>query len=93
MTARPTLSEPVEVEKFWRNRWRRESVHISLREYEGHVLIDIRVYYTGIDGIDRPMPKGLALGVRKLPELVRALVKAEAEARLRGLIPNDGAGE
>ena len=89
----PTLDEPVVISKFWKNRHRSESVHVSLSEYEGHCLINVRVYCTGKDGIDRPTPKGVAMGIRKLPELARALVKAEAEARLRGLIDDDGTSE
>jgi hypothetical protein len=93
MTARATLPEPITVEKFWKTRWRNEAVHITLSEHESHCLIDIRVFRTGINGIDYATTKGLALGVGKLPELVWALVKAEAMARERGLLPNDGAGE
>jgi hypothetical protein len=92
MSARPpTLPEPVEIAKFWKNRRRSESVHVSLSEYEGHCLINVRVYLTGIDGIDRPTPKGVAMGIRKLPELAQALVKAEAQARSLGLLDDEAA--
>jgi hypothetical protein len=91
MSARITLSEPVEIAKFWKNRRRSESVHVSLSEYEGHCLINVRVYLTGTDGIDRPTPKGVAMGIRKLPELAEALVKAEAQARLLGLLDGEAA--
>jgi hypothetical protein len=66
-----------EIAKFWKNRRRAESVHVTLSEYEGRALINVRVYATGADGIDRPTPKGIAMGIRKLPELARALAKAE----------------
>ncbi|MGY4409120.1 hypothetical protein ACVWW4_000856 [Bradyrhizobium sp. LB7.1] len=89
MTKVSRLAEPVEIAKFWKNRGRYESLHVSLSEYEGHPLINVRVYTTGTDGIDRPTPKGVSLGIRKLPELARALVKAEAEARRRGLLDAD----
>jgi Transcriptional Coactivator p15 (PC4) len=90
MSARPTLPEPVEIAKFWKNRRRAESVRIELSEYEGHVLINVRIWATGTDGIDRRTLKGVAMGIRKLPELARALVKAEAKARELGLIEEDG---
>jgi hypothetical protein len=91
---RPTLQEPVEIAKIWKNRWRRESVHVSLSEYEGHCLISIRVYSAGTDGIDRPTPKGVAMSIRKLPELAKALALAESKARALGLIDGqDEAGE
>jgi hypothetical protein len=48
------LVEPITVAKFWKNRRRSESVHVTLSEYEGHPLINVRVYATGADGIDRP---------------------------------------
>ena len=87
----PTLPEPVIISKFWKNRRRNESVHVTLSEYEGHSLINVRVYATGTDGVDRPTPKGIAIGIGKLPELARALSTAETKARELGLI--DEAGE
>ena len=92
MSQRPTPAAPVEVAKFWKNRRRNESVHVSLSEYEGHVLINVRTYATGTDGIDRPTPKGVAMGIRKLPELAAALTKALAKARELGLIDDAGEG-
>lgn len=85
------LAEPVEIAKFWKNRRRAESVHVSLSEYEGQVLINVRVYVTGTDGIDRPTPKGIAMAIAKLPELARAIVKAEAKAREIGLLEVESA--
>jgi Transcriptional Coactivator p15 (PC4) len=90
MNARPTIPEPIEIAKFWKNRRRAESVHVTLSEFEGHVLINVRVYATGSDGIDHPTPKGIAMAVRKLPELAGALAKAETKARELGLIDDDG---
>jgi hypothetical protein len=93
MSARsPTLTEPVIVSKFWKNRRRKESVHVSLSEYEGRVLINVRTYATGTDGIDRPTPKGVAMGIRKLPELAAAVTKALAKARELGLLEDTGEG-
>jgi hypothetical protein len=85
----PCITLPFVISKFWKNRRRSESIHVSLSEYEGHCLINVRVYCTGTDGIDRPTPKGVAMGIRKLPELARALVKAEATARELGLLEAD----
>jgi hypothetical protein len=88
-----TLEEPVTVAKFWKNRRRNESVRISLSEYEGHPLINVRVFCTGTDGIDRPTQKGVAMAIGKLPELARALVKAEARARELGLLEQEEPAE
>jgi hypothetical protein len=91
MNAPATLPEPIEIAKFWKNRRRAESVHVSLSEYEGHCLINVRVYATGTDGIDRPTTKGIALAVRKLPELAEAIGKAHDEARRLGLLQGEAA--
>ncbi len=92
MTARVTLSEPVEIAKFWKSRNRTEHVRVDLAEYQGHPLINVRVWQTGSDGSDRPTTKGIAMAVRKLPELASALAKAEIRARALGLL-DDEAGE
>jgi hypothetical protein len=94
MTApRPTLPEPIIISKFWKNRRRNESVRVELSEYEGHALINVRIWTTGTDGIDRPTPKGVAMGIRKLPELARSLVKAEAKAHELGLLDDKSEAE
>jgi Transcriptional Coactivator p15 (PC4) len=87
----PTLPEPIEVAKFWKSpRNRTEHVRVDLSEYQGHPLINVRIWQTGSDGIDRPTTKGIALAVRKLPELARSLAKAEIRARELGLLADDG---
>ncbi|MEH2521562.1 hypothetical protein V1279_007135 [Bradyrhizobium sp. AZCC 1610] len=93
MTEKPTLAEPITVAKFWKNRRRAESVHVTLSEYEGHALINVRVYATGADGIDRPTTKGIAMGIGKLPDLARAIVNAEARAIALGLIDEKAPAE
>jgi hypothetical protein len=91
MASRNPLPEPIVISKFWKNRRRNESVHVTLSDYEGHCLINVRIYCTGSDGIDRPTPKGVAMGIRKLPELAAALIRAEAKARELGLIDEEAA--
>lgn len=88
MTDAPAKASPlpVTISKMWKNRRRSESVHITLSEYEGHSLINVRVYATGTDGIDRPTPKGVSMSVRKLPELAAGLAKALDKARDLGLL-------
>ena len=85
------LADPITIAKFWKNRRRSESVHVTLSEYEGHSLINVRVYATGTDGIDRPTTKGVAMGIGKLPALAKALVTAEAKARELGLLEGETA--
>ncbi len=62
----------------------REEIHVSLSEYQGHDLCDIRVHAdNGVEPI--PTKKGVCLGVAKLPDLIAALQQAEAEAKAAGL--------
>jgi hypothetical protein len=82
--SKPTLSQPVEIAKFWKNR-KGEAIVVRLSTYEGHDLVDVRTWYTGSDGRLAP-GKGLACSVRHLPELVAALNKAVVVARTRGLL-------
>ena len=86
MTNRAPIAEPITVAKLWKNRSRNESVHVTLSQYEGRSLINVRTYATGADGIDRPTVRGVALAVRKLPELAKALALAETKARALGLL-------
>jgi len=83
---RVALREPVVVAEFWANR-RGEAVRVSLREYEGTPLVDLRRFYTGKEGKLLPTAKGLALSVHRLPELAVAVAKALAKAKEIGLIP------
>jgi Transcriptional Coactivator p15 (PC4) len=77
------LPEPIVCSEFWRNRGG-ESVRIQLREYEGQVLVDLRVHVMR-EGKLVPTHKGLALTIRKLPELTVAVGKALKRARELGL--------
>lgn len=79
-TRKSPLAVPITIAKWWKNRRRNESVHVTLSEYEGRSLVNIRVYATGADGIDRPTTKGISMDVSKLPTLVESMVKAEAKA-------------
>src|SRR5207237_7791894 len=76
---------PITISKFWRNRHRQESVCLTLREYQGAPLVDLRIFETGRDGIDRPTSKGIALSIKRLPALADAFVAANREARRLGL--------
>lgn len=85
MTTRPTLAEPVIVDQFWRNR-RGEAVVTSLRQFESHVLCDLRVCFSNKEGQLQPTKKGLAVVVLRLPDLAAAVNKALAKARELGLL-------
>jgi Transcriptional Coactivator p15 (PC4) len=73
---RPTLAEPVEIAKFWKNRRRDAAIVVSLSSYEGHDLVNVREHFVGSDGCMRPTPKGTAMVVARLPALAKAVTKA-----------------
>jgi hypothetical protein len=81
------LSEPLVIDKFWRDRSGR-AIFTRLTEYKGRVLVDLRTFYTGDDGTMQP-GKGLACNVRLLPELSKAVLKAVEKARELGLLGGD----
>jgi hypothetical protein len=83
-----TLAEPIVCAEFWRNR-RGESVRIQLRQYEGQLLVDLRVHYTAADGTMRPTAKGLSIVLRKLPDLLTGVRKAAAKAHELGLLDEE----
>jgi hypothetical protein len=91
MTARaPKLEQPIECAKFWRNRGG-EAVIVSLREYEGRVVVDCRVHFTNREGKLQPTGKGLSLVILRLPQLAKAITKAHKKAIELGLL--DGGNE
>jgi hypothetical protein len=89
MTARrPTLDEPVEVAKFFKNR-RKDVIVVSLSTFEGKNLVDVRQHFHNEKGQMRPTGKGVAMVVLRLPELAAAVNKALAKATELGLIGDD----
>jgi hypothetical protein len=92
---KPLLAEPVTIAKFWKSpRNHTAHVRVDLSEHRGYPLINVRVWQTGSDGIDRPTTKGIALTIDKLPELQAAITKALAKAKELGLLSDqDEAGQ
>jgi hypothetical protein len=83
----------VPIAKFFKSaRDRTKHIRVELSEHMGHPLVNVRVWQTGSDGVDRPSVQGVALAIRKLPELARALAKAEAKARELGLLEAEPIG-
>jgi hypothetical protein len=88
MTRRPTLEEPIEVAKFFKNR-RKDVIVVSLSTFEGKNLVDVRQHFTNEHGQMRPTSKGVAMVVLRLPELAKAVTKALEKARELGLIDDE----
>jgi hypothetical protein len=91
MNTRPTLAEPVMVAKFWANR-KGDAVFVQIKEFEGHVLIDLRKHFKDDDGRLLPTKKGLSLTVSRLPDLAKAIKQAERKAHELGLIKSAEGG-
>ena len=78
-SAPPNRSEVHSLRTFPKNR-KGEEVRVSVESFNGHRLLNVRVWFPGEDGQMRPGKQGLALKVELLPELRQALdLMAEAE--------------
>jgi hypothetical protein len=84
----PSLSAPVEISKWWRNRGG-EAIMIWLLTWKNRNVIDARVWHSA-EGQLRPTTKGLTVGLKHLPKLVSALAAACSRARELGLLDDDG---
>ena len=72
MSTKPApLAAPIEVAKFWKTRRRDIAIVVTLSEYEGSNILNVREHFIGSDGCMRPTTRGLAMGIRRLPELLR----------------------
>ncbi|PWR24214.1 transcriptional coactivator p15/PC4 family protein [Zavarzinia aquatilis] len=65
---------------------RRETVRVSLSEYEGHDLANLRVWFRAEDDQMRPGKAGLALRIDRVPALIEGLQALMIEAGKRGLV-------
>jgi Transcriptional Coactivator p15 (PC4) len=54
-----------------------EVVRVSLTEYRGRKLVDVRVHYTDDEGQYRPTKKGVSLSLEIYPDFKRALAVLE----------------
>jgi hypothetical protein len=81
----PPAKLPVIVNQFFCNR-RGEIVRVTIDQFEGVTVLDLRKHYTGSDGISRPTRKGLTVTIKRLPDLAKAVNEAVAKARELGLI-------
>ena len=83
------MREPIQIATVPKNGV--EEVRISLSDYMGHALIDLRTFAEFGDADERrATKKGIALKIERLPELIAGLQRAEAEARSRGLLTSKG---
>ncbi|WP_336042567.1 transcriptional coactivator p15/PC4 family protein [Pseudooceanicola nanhaiensis] len=64
----------------------REELRVTLDEFRGHHLVNVRVFYDAGDGEMKPGKQGIAVKVELLRELLAALDAAEKSARQAGLL-------
>ena len=68
--------------------WRKnagEEVRVSLEEYKGLELLDIRAYTLPTAGREaKPTPKGIAIRVEQFPELMKGIEKVKKELDIAG---------
>ena len=76
--------EPIVIADFQKNKT--EDIKLSLTEYQGHKLIDFRVYYKDKEGESKPTKKGITVNVKFFPELKEAIMKAETILKEKELI-------
>jgi hypothetical protein len=86
--ALPNFALPHIVSEWAKNG--RESVRITLSEYQGRAIIDCRQWYVDKSGELKPSPKGLSLAMAHLPALASGLAAALDLARCHGLVQEGG---
>ena len=76
------------IEQFEKNAT--EVVRVSLTEYRGRKLVDVRVYYSDSEGQYRPTKKGVSLSLDVYPDFKRAMLALEKILLERDLLsPED----
>lgn len=64
-----------------------EEIRVSIKEFKGYDLFDIRVYASTKDGEDKvPTGKGISVNVSHFLELKKAFLEAEKVLRENNLI-------
>jgi Transcriptional Coactivator p15 (PC4) len=76
---------PVTIAEWQRNE--RDVIRVSLSNYNGTPVVDLRVWFRNSTGEFKPGRAGITLGVKQLPRIADALALALAAARERSLLP------
>jgi Transcriptional Coactivator p15 (PC4) len=59
----------------------REEIRVSRGEFNGHDLVNLRVWFEAEDGSKRPGKSGIAFRITLLPEVAAALSQASTPAK------------
>ncbi|MGV7215903.1 transcriptional coactivator p15/PC4 family protein [Bradyrhizobium sp. UFLA05-112] len=74
------LAEPRVIFQLWKSRRRDACIRLTLSRYKGKPIADLRVFFVTSTGHMQASKKGIAFDIAKLPEVRKALEKAEALA-------------
>lgn len=66
-----------------------EVVRVSITEFRGRKLIDLRVYYTDDEGEYRPTRKGISISVDGYPEFRNAIARLDKVLLDQKLVSTD----
>jgi len=66
-----------------------EVIRLSLTEYRGRKLVDVRVYYSDDEGQYRPTKKGVSLSVDRYVDFKRAMLALEKLLLDRNLLTQE----
>ena len=75
------LAEPLVISQLWKGLQRNECIRLTISRYKGKPIGDLRVFFTTKTGHMQATKKGIVFAVAKLPDLRKALERAEAKAR------------
>jgi Transcriptional Coactivator p15 (PC4) len=85
MKMRSSLSEPVIIAQWWRNR-AGEALRVQLTNYAGRDCVDIRCWYVAADGVRKSSSQGITCGVKHLPKFASLFALATRKAEELGLL-------
>jgi hypothetical protein len=68
----------------------KEEVRVSIDDFRGRKIINMRVYYRSDNGQWLPGRQGLALGVDRYRDLAEAMLKVGEALQAQGLLPSGG---
>lgn len=67
--------DPIIISEFQKNKT--EDFRLSLTEYQGHNLLDFRIYFKDKEGESKPTKKGVTVNVKLFSQLKQAIMDAE----------------
>ena len=71
-----------------------EVIRVQLREFRGHQLLDVRVFYHPEEGGEvRPSKKGISVSAELVPKIRAAIEEAEKALREAGVLDDDAPAE